>query len=421
MKSVPRYLLVRYLGRRWPWLYTSPFACIALREIPEPALPGPAWVRVRTRLCGICGSDLATIRAEGSPYFSPFTSFPFVLGHEIVGEVAEVGADVDHVQPGDRVAVEPALSCAVRGLADLCRPCRDGNYGNCEHVTRGSLSAGIQIGFCRDTGGGFSPSFVAHRLQIHRIPPAIPDEAAVLIEPFSCALHAVLQVEMSGEDRVLVLGCGTMGLLTIAALRAVGSQVEILAAARYPHQAAFAQKLGADGVVSAGSRLYREVAEATGAEVFTPELGKPVLSGGVDVTFDCIGSQSTLDDALRLTRARGRVVVVGMPAIPRGVDWTSIWYKELEVRGAYTYGTESVSGRSQRTFELAIRLLAERAEALAPLVSARFPIGQYGRAIGHAMRAGRSGAVKTVFEFREGAGAGAGTGAGARAGAGAGP
>lgn len=399
MKSVPRYLLVRYLGRRWPWLYTSPFSCIALREIPEPALPGQDWVRVRTRLCGICGSDLATIRAEGSPYFSPFTSFPFVLGHEIVGEVAEAGAEVDHVRPGDRVTIEPALSCAVRGLTDLCRQCRLGNYGNCEQVTHGAISAGIQIGFCRDTGGGMSPTFVAHRLQIHRIPAEIPDEAAVLIEPFSCALHAVLQVPTPDESRILILGCGTMGLLTIAALRAVGCHAEILAAARYPHQAAFARELGANAVLSTGDRLYPEVAEATGAEVFTPELGKPILVGGVDVTFDCIGSQSTIDDALRLTRARGRVVIVGMPAIPRGVDWTSIWYKELEVRGAYTYGTENFEGRRLRTFELAIRLLAERTELLGSLVSARYPLREYGRAIEHAMRAGRAGAVKTVFEF----------------------
>jgi threonine dehydrogenase-like Zn-dependent dehydrogenase len=133
--------------------------------------------------------------------------------------------------------------------------------------------------------------------------------------------------------------------------------------------------------------------------MFAPELGKPVLTGGADVTFDCIGSESTIDDALRFTRARGRVIVVGMPAIPRGVDWTSIWYKELEVRGAYTYGTESIDGRRLRTFELAIRLLAERGEALRPLVSARFPLHQYERAIQHAMQAGRSRAVKTVFEF----------------------
>lgn len=407
-KSVPRYLLVRLLGSRLPGISTGPLSSIALTDVPEPPLPGPDWVRVRTRLCGICGSDLATIRAAGSPYFSPFTSFPFVLGHEIVGDVAELGnagpaaGETAALAVGDRVVIEPVLSCMVRGIADPCRPCRLGNEGNCERVTEGSIAAGIQIGFCRDTGGGFSPYLVAHRRQVHRVPPGIPDEAAVLIEPFSCALHAVLAAGVGDSDTVLVIGCGSIGLLTIAALRALGSRCRILATAKYAHQETFARELGADLVFRAARDTYEEVARATGGQVHAPELGKRILAGGVDVTFDCIGSGSTLDDALRLTRARGTVVVVGMPAIPRGVDWTSIWYKELAVKGAYTYGTEIMEGRRLRTFDLALRILAERGAALRPLVSARFPIHDYRRALAHAMNTGSSRSVKTVFEFPAG-------------------
>ncbi len=401
-KSVPRYLLVRFLSSRWPGIATGPASCIGLREIPEAKLPGPAWVRVRTRLSGICGSDLATIRAEGSPYLSPFTSFPFVLGHEIVGEVIEAGDQATDIRPGERVVIEPVLSCAVRGFNDLCSRCRAGNDGNCERVTGGDLAPGLQIGFCRDTGGGFGPIVVAHRRQIHRVPPEMPDEAAVLIEPWSCALHAVIAAGVGDDDTVLVIGSGAIGLLTLAALRALGRRSRILVTAKHPHQEAFARELGADAVLRPNGDLYRQVAMWTGGQVFTPELGKPVIAGGVDVTFDCIGSGPTIDDALRLTRARGTVVVVGMPAVPRGVDWTSIWYKELEVRGAYTYGTEAVGGERLRTFELAIRLLGEFSERLRPLVSARFPLADYRRAIAHAMDTGRSRSVKTVFEFPAG-------------------
>ncbi len=90
-KSIPRYLLVRGLGKRLHGVATGALAPLALAEVPEPPLPAPDWVRVRPRLCGICGSDLATIRAAGSPYFSALTSFPFVLGHEVVGDVVEAG------------------------------------------------------------------------------------------------------------------------------------------------------------------------------------------------------------------------------------------------------------------------------------------------------------------------------------------
>src|SRR4051794_21602882 len=137
-----------------------------LREVAEPALPGPRWARVRPTLSGICGSDLASIAAEGSPFFAPLTSFPFTFGHELVGTVTEVGPDVRTVKPGDRVVVEPALHCGVRGVEPPCAACAAGAYGNCVNVTAGVISAGVQTGYCRDTGGGWSASLVAHEVQL---------------------------------------------------------------------------------------------------------------------------------------------------------------------------------------------------------------------------------------------------------------
>ena len=294
MKSVPRYLMVRMLGGRWARLRTGPLSCIRLAEVPEPELPAPEWVRIRPRLSGVCGSDLATISAKGSPYFSPFVSCPFVFGHEVVGETME----------GARVVIEPSLSCTVRGL-EPCHQCAVGNYGNCEQITKGVISAGIQTGYCRDTGGGWSRSLVAHPFQVHSVPEGLSDEEAVLIEPFACALHAALRGRPEDGATVLVMGCGSIGLLTIAALRAVGSRCRIVAVARYPHQEEAAQRLGADEVLGAGRDLYSAICKATGAERHQPELGKPVLVGGAEVVFDCVGSATAIDDALRFTRAKG--------------------------------------------------------------------------------------------------------------------
>lgn len=407
VKSVPRYLFVRTIGHRSPAWATGALSCIRMADVDPPALPTPAWVRVRPLLSGICGSDLSTIKASGSPYFSPLISSPFVLGHEVVGEVQETGAESggvskgDRLSRGDRVVIEPGLCCPVRGIQPLCPSCREGEFGLCEMVMHGDLSPGIQTGYCRDTGGGWSTSLVAHPFQVHRVPDALSDEEAVLIEPFSCCLHAVLKSLPSDDETVLVIGCGAIGLLTIAAIRALGARCRILAAARYAHQQTLAAGLGADRVIGRGADLYETVSEATGAEIHRPEIGRPVFIGGVHRTFDCVGSSRTIDDALRLTGSGGSVTVVGMPGIPSGIDWTAVWYKELKVQGAYAYGTEHYEDRPVRTFDLAMRLMEEGKVDLKPLLTDLYPLKAYRTAIGQALKAGSRGAVKVAFDLRD--------------------
>ncbi len=401
IKSVPRYLFVRSFGHRRPALATGAMSCIRMVDIDPPALPTPEWVRVRPILSGICGSDLSTIRAKGSPYFSPLISAPFVLGHEVVGEVLEPGSGPGVVSRGDRVVIEPGLCCAVRGIQPPCPSCREGDFGLCEMIMHGDLSPGIQTGYCRDTGGGWSTSLVAHPFQVHPVPDRLTDEEAVLVEPFSCSVHAVLKSYPADDETVLVIGCGAIGLLTIASIRALGGKCRILAAARYPHQQAMAAALGADRVIGRDEDLYDTVSDVTGAEVHRPEIGRPVFIGGTHRTFDCVGSSRTIDDALRLTGSGGYVTVVGMPGIPSGIDWTAVWYKELKVQGAYAYGTENYLDRSVRTFSLAMDLLVGDKVDLKPLLTDLFPLKDYRKAIGRAMEAGRHGAVKVAFDLRD--------------------
>ena len=391
VRSVPRWLAARYGASRWPALLDTPLSPVRLVEVDPPRLPGPRWVRVRTLLSGICGSDLATVTAQGSTYFSPFVSTPFVLGHEVVGVVEEPGPEARRVAAGDRVVIHPPLHCTVRGIEDLCVACRAGDTSHCRNVTAGDLSAGIQTGYCRDTGGGWSPSLVAHELQLWPVPDGVSDEAAVLIEPYSCCLHAVERAgELEPAWTALVIGCGSIGLLTIAALRASGFGGRVVAVAKYPHQAVAAQELGADEIVPPGNRPA--LGGAVGATLHEPELGPPSAVGGADVTFDCVGTGTTLDDAIRFTRPRGAVIVVGMPGLPDGIDWTAMWHKELDVRGSYTCPDE--------TFRLAIDHVAGWSGRLAPLVTGRFPLEQYGAALRAALDAGRLGHVKIVFEPR---------------------
>lgn len=390
IKSVRRYLTARWLGRRWPQVYTTPLGVVELAHIPEQPLPSPEWVRVRPTLSGICGSDLATITAQGSAYFSPLSSAPFVLGHEVVGRVVETGSQATEFRAGERVILEPPLHCRIRGNQPTCRQCQAGRRALCEKITEGAVSAGIQTGFCRDTGGGWSESFVAHRLQLHRAPESLSDEVAVLAEPFSCCLHAVRKAAPENSSRVLVIGCGAMGLLTIAALRLLGLSSHITAVARYPHQQREARMQGSDQVLESLEPLERLAAEL-GVRLFPAEIGRPTGLGGADLCFDCVGSELTIDVALRLTRAGGRVVLVGMPAIPRGVDWTAIWHKELIVEGSYTSSPE--------TFREAIELANRNPSRLESLVGEAYDLGEFKQAIQCALHTGRSETVKTVFRI----------------------
>jgi threonine dehydrogenase-like Zn-dependent dehydrogenase len=405
-KSIPRYALLKLLGARGRGMATGPAAMLHFVELPEPKLPGPRWVRVQPILSGVCGSDLATLTAKGSPYLGPVISMPFVMGHEVVGVVEETGAGVTRVRTGDRVVLQPALGCVVRGIDPPCDACRGEQDALCRNVTRGDISAGIQTGYCRDTGGGWSGSLVAHETQLHHVPDSIPDAAAVLVEPLACALHGVLRAEPRDGDRVLIVGCGSIGLLTIAALRALGCSARVIAVARHAHQREHAGRLGADVVLPADRAVaerYRRWAEVLGAEVLRPELGKPLVLGGADVTFDCVASSQTLDDAIRFTRSGGRLALVGMPGIPSGVDLTPLWYKELEVRAAYAYGMERHQGTSRTTFEMALALLRDGlAERLLPLVSDPYPLRAWREALRDAMSGAARGTVKTVFRPREG-------------------
>ena len=207
-RSVPRYLAARAVGGRRPGLLAGPLAPMRLvnRKDVLPRGPGlgarpPAAVR-HLRL------DLATISGKSSFYFSPLVSMPFVPGHEVVGELLD---DVDDLPPGTRIALEPVLSCLARGL-DPCDNCRTGLTGRCDRVTTGHVSAGLQTGYCADTGGGWSRMFVAHRSQLHPVPDGLSDDARRSCSSRSPARSTPPCARtLEPNANVVVIGAGTVG------------------------------------------------------------------------------------------------------------------------------------------------------------------------------------------------------------------
>jgi threonine dehydrogenase-like Zn-dependent dehydrogenase len=384
-RSVPKYLGARAFGGAMPGLLSGALSPLRYVERTDPELPGDGWVRVSPRMSGICGSDLNTLTGRSSLYFSALVSMPFVLGHEVVGDLRD---DVDGPQgrlaAGERVVIDPVLSCAPRGLSPGCGPCRAGEPWLCERIMAGHLRPGLQTGYCASTGGGWSDMMVAHVSQLHAVPEHLPDEAAVMMEPAACAIHAVRRAAVPAGATVLVVGAGTVGLLTVAALRSFVPTARVIAVAKHGRQAELARAFGA-AVVPSGEAIGA-VRRATEAFRLKPELGLPFLLGGADVSFECVGSKAALDLALRATRGRGRVVLAGMP---EGADLSPAWFRELEIVGSYT---------GSGAFPDAAGLVTEW--ELGKLVTEAYPLSRHREAVDHAMSAGRLGSIKVVFDPR---------------------
>lgn len=401
--TIPRYVLGKALGQIAPAVYWSGWSCMSVEDVPEPMLPGPQWVKVRTRYGGICGTDMNTVTLHNSPYFEPFTSSPFTLGHENLGEIVETGDEVEKWQTGQRVMVEPLLWCAPRGFPqeDWCRYCTEGEINRCENRTAGEIAPGLLIGTCRDTGGSWSRSFLAHESQLYAVPESVSDENALLVEPFACGLHAALQHFPQKSERVLVLGAGTIGLMVLAALRALDCEAHITISARYPFQVEAARRLGADEVISSRD-IYPQIAELSGAKLFKPLIGKRVMVGGMDQVFECVGADSTLDDAIRFTRAGGKVVLVGVPGIAKGVDWSAIFDKELNVHATYTYHhAEEWQGKKGSTYTMALEMMQSGRLDIGWMVNRRYRLDEYRRAFAEFTNKRQHPIIKSIFDFTE--------------------
>jgi threonine dehydrogenase-like Zn-dependent dehydrogenase len=402
--SIPKYALARAVGGRFPRVHYGRGSCLSLRELPSPALPGKGWLRLRPLLTGLCGSDLATVFFKASPQLEPFSSFPAVLGHEILAEITEVPDGVHGLTVGQRVAVNPVLPCRLLGITPQCAPCAQGHENGCEKTAAGCLAPGMLIGFHRELPGGMGTEMVAHESQLFPLPDGLSDEAGVLIEPLSVSLHAVLKRPPRPTDKVLIIGGGPVAFATLWALRALGHTCQVTLLTVEAYQLALAKSLGADDVLRAAPdrEEAQAVAERTGATVYRPTLGPPALSGGFEHTYDCVGSAASLQDALRYTRTFGTVVLIGAAGHVRSLDWTTVWKNELTVMGSYVYGLEDFRGKKRHTFDITRELLAQRAGPdPSALVTHHFPLSQYARAIEANLDRGRHRSIKTVFDLRE--------------------
>jgi threonine dehydrogenase-like Zn-dependent dehydrogenase len=301
---------------------------------------------------------------------------------------------------GERVVLNPWLACGPRGIQPPCDACRRGQYSLCAHFTDGALPPGMHAGNCHAVTGGYAPWFPAHESQLFPIPEGVSLDQAVLADPFSVCLHAILQAPPAAGAVVLVYGAGVLGLLSVAILRRLYPSARVAVVARYPHQAALASELGAEPVIR--SRDPAEVVEAvaalTGARVYRPGRNLPWLLRGVDVIYDTVGTAESLEVGVRVATSRAPIVITGVGK-PARFEWTPLYFKEVRLLGSNAFGLEELGGRRQHAMAHYLQLVAEGNLDLSPLVTHRYRLEQYQEAFVTLHHKARHPVVKAVFDF----------------------
>ena len=323
-------------------------------EVPE---PGGDEVLVRVRRAGICGTDLHIHRWDS--WSQHRIDPPLVLGHEFMGEVAEVGSLVDNVRPGDRVSAEGHVTCGH------CEHCRTGDG----HVCRDTHILGI------DRDGAFAEYVTVPATNIVPIPDAVADDHAAIFDPLGNAFHTVLHTDVSGRA-VAIIGCGPIGLFAVGIASAAGAR-SVVAVEPAPDRLAIAREMGADHLLDPD-------------EVDVPEAVRELTDGyGADVVCEMSGHPDGVRDAFRACRNAGHVRLLGLPGGQVEVDLADdVIFKGLHVYGVIgrrMYGTWI----RMRDF-LAAGLLDEE-----PVITHRLPLEDFEAGI-TAMEEGE--AAKVVLE-----------------------
>ncbi len=396
--TTPRYLWTAAAGRVRHQAGWGPGGILRLADdLPQPQLPdAPGWVRVRPELSGVCGSDLGLAHAKISFVLSAiYRSERIIPGHEMVAVVTETGPGATEVSEGDRVVVNPLMSCAQRGFDPMCATCASGFPHLCERLDEAGVidCTAPAAGFAEAVGGGWGEQVVAHQSQLYRVGD-IPSRRAVLAEPASIGLHAALRWRRAG-DRAVVIGPGTIGLLVTAALRMLHPDLDIAMVSPGDFGSRRARAAGADRILPSGPEAVEELARADGGRVLRPRMTRiPILEQGVDVVFDCVGSPDTLELATHILRPRGTLVLIGA-AGKQTADWSLVWHRELTVAGSVFYGPEPDLGVT--TFAQVVEWLADPGYRIDDMVTHTYELADWTQALDTASAGPGAGAVKVTL------------------------
>ena len=308
---------------------------VAVRDLPEPVFHGAHDVLLRVGAVGMCGSDIHYYTS--GRIGSQVVRYPFVVGHEFGGTVLAVGGEVTRVKPGDRVAIDPAMPCFA------CDQCRAGRSHTCRNLTF--------LGCPGQSSGCLCERIVMPETSCFVVPASFTDEDAALVEPLSIGCYAVKLAGVQPGSRILIQGCGPIGLSVLLAARQASAE-RIYVSEPLECRRACALRLGA---------AWANLPEATSTTLAERE---PL---GFDFVFECCGKQEAMDQALPLLKPGGKLMLIGIPAFDR-VSFAIDLLRRKEVC------IQNVR-RQNDCVEAAIALIVHRPEARA-MVTHHFTFGQ---------------------------------------------
>jgi L-idonate 5-dehydrogenase len=313
---------------------------IRIESRERPAVK-PGTVLLRSRCVGVCGSDQHYFEHGSCAGFVP--DRPFVLGHEVAAEVAEIADDVSRVRVGERVAVNPARNCG------RCDYCKSGRINLCDrNIMLGSAST------TPPTDGALAEFVMVREDQCHPLPDSVDDGVGAMIEPFAVALHAVKRAGSVAGKRVLVTGAGAIGLMAAITARAFGA-APVAVSDLVPERRAKAEEMGIDAVLDPSAAGFAERA-------------MELSGGGFDFVFEASGAAPALRSGIELARPGATIVQIGTlgaAEIPLPVN--RLMTKELTLMGSMRY---------RNVFGEAIRLVAAGRVDLRPLINGVFPLDE---------------------------------------------
>jgi threonine dehydrogenase-like Zn-dependent dehydrogenase len=377
-----------------------------LTDMEDPGFLLPDWVVTRPRLTGICGSDSKQVFGDWGEVQSPdnpmkaWFSLPQVLGHEVVADVVALGPQAQGLEVGDRVVLNPWLSCGPRGVTPVCPACERGDLSLCWSYGVGPIAPGIHTGTSKDATGGYATLMPAHDSMLFRVPADVPDELAVFADPFAVSLHAVTRNPPPAGGRAMVYGAGALGTCATAILRALHPDVEVLVVARFDAQAEMARRLGATVIHHEPALSVIEEAAAWSGGVLQIADGLPMaFPGGIDVVYDTVGKRETFEVGARVARARGRIVKAGVHG-PTYWEDTPLYFKELSFVGSNAFGFEELEGVRQHGIAHYLDLVHDGRIDLTGMLTHRFALDDWRDAFGALATQDLSGAIKVAFDFR---------------------
>lgn len=317
---------------------------IRIEEYPTPSA-GPGEVVVRTRVSGICATDIKTLLGQGLP-----KDLPTILGHEVVGEIAEIGGGVDGIRVGDRVAVYPIAVC---GSCDFCRR---GRHNLCEH----------EFGLAHGIDGGFAefvrlPKEIVRIGGVVRIPDHLPFEKAVLAEPLSCVYASLTACNVEPGGVVVVLGAGPMGLMHLKMAKWAGARV--ISVDPLDHRLRTAEAMGADVCLNPNAVDPVE------------EIGKITGGRGAEAVIASLGIPSVIERNLKLTRKGGTFNIFGGPPAGQAISVDPRWLHYGEIRLTGTFAA------SPAHFRECLDLIIRGEITVEDLISDRFDLDHFLEAV----------------------------------------